>query len=63
MKKRGIGLGSVPTWTSNCTGQPDLYEHSGAIVKLDPDGSADIASAAMDIGGGQNTTFCQIVAE
>ena len=61
--KRGIGLGAVPTWTSNCTGQPDLYEHSGAIVKLNPDGSADISSAAMDIGCGQNTTYCQIVAE
>jgi xanthine dehydrogenase molybdenum-binding subunit len=63
VKKRGIGLGAVPTWTSNCTGQPDLYEHSGALIKLNPDGSADIASAAMDIGCGQNTTFCQIVAE
>lgn len=63
VKKRGIGLGCVPTWTSNCTGQPDLYEHSGAIVKLNPDGSADINSAAMDIGCGQNTTFCMIVAE
>jgi xanthine dehydrogenase molybdenum-binding subunit len=61
-KKRGIGLGCVPTWTSNCTAQPDLYEHSGAIVKLNPDGTADIACAAVDIGCGQNTVYCQIVA-
>ena len=33
---------------------PDIYEHSGAIVKLSPDGTADLATAAMDIGSGQN---------
>ena len=59
----GLGMACVPTWTSNCIGQPDLYEHSGALVKLNPDGSADIATACMDIGGGQNTVFCQMVAE
>ena len=63
IKKRGIGLGSVPTWTSNCVAQPDLYEHSGAIVKLNPDGTANIAVGAVDIGCGQNTVYCQIVAE
>lgn len=63
VKKRGIGLGCVPTWTSNCTAQPDLYEHSGAIVKLNPDGTANIAVGAVDIGCGQNTVYCQIVAE
>ena len=62
-EQRGIGMACVPTWTSNCTGQPDLYEHSGALVKLNPDGSADIATACMDIGCGQNTIFCQMVAE
>ena len=61
-KKRGIGMGCVPAWTSNCTAQPDLYEHSGAIVKLNPDGTANIACGAMDIGCGQNTVYCQIVA-
>ena len=63
VKKRGIGLGCTPTWTSNCTAQPDLYEHSGAIVKLNPDGTANIAVGAVDIGCGQNTVYCQIVAE
>ena len=61
--QRGLGMACVPTWTSNCIGQPDLYEHSGALVKLNPDGSADIATACMDIGAGQNTVFCQMVAE
>ena len=62
-KQRGLGMACVPTWTSNCIGQPDLYEHSGAVVKLNPDGSADIATACIDIGAGQNTVFCQIAAE
>ena len=61
--QRGLGMSCVPTWISNCYGQPDLYEHSGALVKLNPDGSADIATACMDIGSGQNTVFCQMVAE
>ncbi len=60
--KTGIGLGCAVTWTSNCSAQPDLYEHSGAFIKLNVDGSADICSAAIDIGCGQNTVFCQIVA-
>lgn len=63
VKKRGIGLACAPTWTSNCTAQPDLYEHSGAVVKLNPDGTANIAVGAVDIGCGQNTVYCQIVAE
>ena len=62
-KQRGLGMACVPTWTSNCIGQPDLYEHSGAVIKLNPDGSADIATACIDIGAGQNTVFCQIAAE
>ncbi len=60
--KSGIGLGCAVAWTSNCAAQPDLYEHSGAFIKLNPDGSADVCSAAIDIGCGQNTVFCQIVA-
>ncbi len=60
--KTGIGVGCAVTWTSNCTAQPDLYEHSGAFIKLNADGSADVCSAAIDLGCGQNTIFCQIVA-
>ena len=62
-KKRGIGLGTHPLWVSGCMGFPDIYEHSGAIVKLNRDGTADLAIATVDIGSGQNTTLCQIVAE
>lgn len=62
-RKRGIGMAAHPLWVSGCVGFPDIYEHSGAIIKLNVDGSADLSSATMDIGAGQNTTLCQIAAE
>ena len=62
-KKRGIGLGCHPIWVSGCMGFPDIYEHSGAIVKLNRDGTADVAIATVDLGSGQITTLCQIAAE
>ena len=63
VKKRGIGLGCQPIWVSGCVGFPDIYEHSGAIVKLNRDGTADLSTAAVDIGSGQITTLCMIAAE
>ena len=62
-KKRGIGVGCHPIWVSGCMGFPDIYEHSGAIVKLNRDGTADLAVATVDMGSGQITTLCQITAE
>jgi xanthine dehydrogenase molybdenum-binding subunit len=62
-KKRGVGLSVHPVWVSGCMGFPDIYEHSGAIVKINRDGTADLSSASMDIGSGQITILCQIVAE
>jgi xanthine dehydrogenase molybdenum-binding subunit len=44
-------------------GSPDGYEHSGAILKLNADGTADLASATIDIGAGQTTVLSQIAAE
>jgi xanthine dehydrogenase molybdenum-binding subunit len=62
-KKRGIGFSCHPLWVSGCLGLPDIYEHSGAVVKLNRDGTADLATACIDLGSGQNVTLCQIVAE
>jgi xanthine dehydrogenase molybdenum-binding subunit len=62
-RRRGIGFACQPLWVSGCVGFPDIYEHSGAIIKLNPDGTADLATATMDIGSGQTTTLCQIAAE
>ncbi|MDJ0926866.1 MAG: molybdopterin-dependent oxidoreductase [Gammaproteobacteria bacterium] len=62
-KKRGLGIAMAPLWVSGCVGFPDIYEHSGAIIKLNPDGTADLSTAAMDIGSGQITILLQIAAE
>ena len=35
-KKRGIGFACHPLWVSGCVGFPDIYEHSGATVKIKP---------------------------
>ena len=62
-KKRGMGFALFPFWVSGCVGFPEIYEHSGAIVKFSPDGSAHLATATMDIGSGQIVTLLQIAAE
>jgi len=62
-RKRGIGFGCQPVWVSGCIGFPDIYEHSGAYIKLNRDGTADLSNATVDMGSGQITTLCQIAAE
>ena len=62
VKKRGIGVGTQGIWVSGCMGFPDILEHTGAIIKLNPDGTADLASGSVDLGAGQNTVLCQIAA-
>ena len=61
--KRGIGFGCQPVWVSGCMGFPDIYEHSGAIIKLNRDGTANLSNATVDMGSGQITSLCQIAAE
>ncbi|RMF97195.1 MAG: hypothetical protein D6727_06030, partial [Gammaproteobacteria bacterium] len=61
--KRGMGMALFPLWVSGCIGFPDIYEHTGAIVKLNVDGTADVATATMDIGSGQTVALLQIAAE
>ncbi len=62
-KKHGIGFACHPLWVSGCVGFPDIYEHSGAVVKLNRDGTATIVSACVDLGSGQTTMLAQVVAE
>ncbi len=61
--RRGVGFGCQPLWVSGCVGFPDIYEHSGAIVILNPDGTANLSNATVDMGSGQITALCQIAAE
>jgi len=62
-KKRGIGVGTQGIWVSGCMGFPDIYEHTGAIVILNPDGTANLNTGSVDLGSGQIVSFCQIAAE
>lgn len=61
-KKRGIGIGTQGIWVSGCMGFPDIYEHTGALVKLNVDGTADLASGTVDLGSGQITMQTQVAA-
>jgi len=63
VQKRGIGFASQAIWVSGCRGFPDMYEHSGAIVKFNPDGTVGLGTGTIDLGGGQIIVLCQIVAE
>ena len=62
-KKKGMGFALFPFWVSGCVGFPDIYEHSGAIIKFTRDGTAHLSSATMDIGSGQTVAMLQIAAE
>jgi xanthine dehydrogenase molybdenum-binding subunit len=62
-RKHGIGFACHPLWVSGCVGFPEIYEHSGAMVKLNRDGTADVVSACVDLGSGQITMLTQVVAE
>lgn len=62
VKKRGIGLATQGIWVSGCMGFPDIYEHTGAIVKLNRDGSVDVSSGTVDFGSGAITALSQIAA-
>ena len=61
--KKGMGFACHPLWVSGCVGFPDIYEHSGATVKLNRDGTADVVSSCVDLGSGQITMLTQVVAE
>ncbi len=63
IKRRGIGLATQPTWVSGCVAQPDIFEQSGAFIKINPDGTAVLSGPTIDLGAGQTTVLCQIAAE
>jgi len=63
VRKKGIGFACHPLWVSGCLGFPEIYEHSGATVKLNRDGTANVVSACVDLGSGQITMLTQVVAE
>jgi xanthine dehydrogenase molybdenum-binding subunit len=62
--RRGIGLGRGFHTSSAGAPQPgDVIDFSGAMVKLNIDGSVDVITALMDHGGGTLEALNKIVSE
>jgi xanthine dehydrogenase molybdenum-binding subunit len=62
--RRGIGLGRGFHTSSAGAPQPgDVIDYSGALVKVNQDGSVDIVSALVDHGGGTLEAMAKLVAE
>jgi len=63
-KIKGRGLACIPMGGSGITGKKGgSIEASGALIKLNVDGTLDLIVATIDQGGGQNTILTQIAAE
>jgi xanthine dehydrogenase molybdenum-binding subunit len=62
--RRGIGVGRGFHTSSAGAPQPgDVIDFSGAMVKLNVDGSVDVITALMDHGGGTLEAVAKLVAE
>ncbi len=62
--RRGIGLArGFHTSSAGAPAPGDVIDFSGAMVKINQDGSVDVISAAMDHGGGTLEAFAKIAAE
>lgn len=62
--RRGIGLGRGFHTSSAGAPQPgDVIDFSGALVKVNQDGSVDVVSALVDHGGGTLEAMAKLVAE
>jgi len=62
--RRGLGMGRG--FHTSGAGAPmagEAIDYSGAIVKINEDGSVDFLTALMDLGGGTLDAFAKIVAE
>jgi xanthine dehydrogenase molybdenum-binding subunit len=62
--RRGIGVGRGFHTSSAGAPQPgDVIDFSGAMVKVNTDGSVDVITAVMDHGGGTHEAIAKLVAE
>lgn len=63
--RRGIGM----AWGFHTSGagskmpESDIFDYSGAIVKLDEDGGVHVITALADVGSGNLSMIAQVVAE
>ena len=63
--KRGIGMarGFHTSGTASSPPSQIIVDYSGAMVKLNEDGTANLITASADLGAGNNAAQCAIVAE
>jgi xanthine dehydrogenase molybdenum-binding subunit len=62
--RRGIGMArSVHTSSAGAPQPGDVIDFSGAMVKINQDGSVDIVTALMDLGGGTLEALAKLVSE
>jgi xanthine dehydrogenase molybdenum-binding subunit len=62
--RRGIGMARGFHTSSAGAPQPgDVIDFSGAMVKVNTDGSVDVITALMDLGGGTHEAVAKLVAE
>ena len=59
-RRRGVGMAST-VWKSGIVGKG--MDHSGASIRMAPDGSVLVLTAAAEIGTGIRTTLAQICAD
>ena len=64
MYRRGIGMARGFHTSSAGAPQPgDVIDFSGAMVKINQDGSVDVITALMDHGGGTLEAIAKLVSE
>ena len=62
--QRGLGLGrGFHTSSAGAPQRSDVIDFSGAMIKINQDGSVDVISALMDHGGGTLEAAAKLVAE
>jgi xanthine dehydrogenase molybdenum-binding subunit len=62
--RRGIGMArGFHTSSAGAPKPGDVIDFSGAMVKINPDGSVDVVSAVVDHGGGTLEAMAKLVAE
>ena len=62
--RRGIGVGRGFHTSSAGAPQPgDVIDYSGALVKINQDGSVDVVTSLMDLGGGTHEAVAKLVSE
>jgi len=59
MKKRGKGIAAA----FYPTGMAGGGDFTNAIVKIKPDGGADVIMGSVELGQGVSTVLCQMAAE